>query len=418
MACVTIFSSDFCNGSSVVKEVLNRSKLTLITENDIIARAHKLSGMTEEKLERAFSPKTSIFDKFTHEKENALAHLRLAVAEILSEDNLLIAGYGGLLVPREITHVLHVCLAGDIQYRIGVAIENQGLNEKNAKKMIKELDQERAYWVKTLHGTEDPWDPSLYDLVIPIGSSNIKDAAALVDDYLKKTIVKPTAASNQAVDNFLLSSQVAVALRREGHNVEVSASESQVTLTINKNVLLLSRLEDELKRIVGNVAGVTSVETRVGKNFHKVDMYRKCDFDIPSKVLLVDDEREFVQTLSERLILRDMGSAVAHDGQSALKLIEEDDPEVLVLDLKMPGLGGIEVLRRVKESKPDVEVIVLTGHGSETDRETCMNLGAFAYIHKPVDIEVLSAKLEEANKKVQENKNAREKDGLLKHAVV
>jgi len=256
MARVTIFSSDFCNGSTVVKEVLERSELTLITENDIIARAHTMSGMSEEKLERAFSPKTSVFDKFTHEKENALAHLRLAVAEILSKTNLLIAGYSGLLVPREITHVLHVCLVGDMQYRIGLAIEHQGVSEKNAKKMIKELDQERAYWVKTLHGTEEPWDPSLYDLVIPIGASNIKDAAALIDDYLKKAIVKPTAASKQAVDDFLLSSQVAVALRREGHDVAVTASKSQVTLTINKHVLLLSRLEDEIR---GN--------QKQGKNF-------------------------------------------------------------------------------------------------------------------------------------------------------
>jgi len=128
---------------------------------------------------------------------------------------------------------------------------------------------------------------------------------------------------------------------------------------------------------------------------------------VPSKVLLVDDECEFVQTLSERLLLRDMGSAVAHDGESALKLIAEDDPEVLVLDLKMPGLDGIEVLRRVKKTRPDVEVIILTGHGSETDRQTCMQLGAFAYMHKPVDIEVLTAKLNEANMKVQANKQAR-----------
>ena len=409
MSCVTIFSSDFCHADSVVKEVLDKTGFTLVTENEIIAEASKLSGMSEEKIEHAFSPKTSVFNKFTLEKENALAHLKLAVAEMLAENNLLIVGYGGLLVPREITHILHVCLVGDIQNRIAVAKEKQGLSEKNAKKMIKELDKERAYCVKTLHGTEDPWDPSLYDLVIPIGESNIKDAAALIDDYLKKDIVKPTVASRQVVDDFLLSSKVAVALGREGHDVDVSASKSQVTLTINKHVLLLSRLEDELKKIVTNVAGVESITTKVGGSFHKSDVYRKCDFDIPSKVLLVDDEREFVQTLSERLMLRDMGSAVAHDGEAALELIAEDDPEVLVLDLKMPGLDGIEVLRRVKESRPDVEVIILTGHGSETDRETCMKLGAFAYMHKPVDIDVLTAKLNEANKKVQEKKSSQKK---------
>ncbi len=65
----------------------------------------------------------------------------------------------------------------------------------------------------------------------------------------------------------------------------------------------------------------------------------------------MDDEREFVQTLSERLLMRDMGSAVAYDGESALNMIAEDEPEVMILDLKMPGIDGIEVLRRVKESR-------------------------------------------------------------------
>ncbi len=407
MPCVTIFSSDFCNGSSVIKEVLDRTGSTLITENDLIVRASKLSGMREEKLERVFSSKTSVFNKFTHEKELALAYLKLAAAEILSGHKLLIVGYGGLLIPRAITHILHVCLVGDMQYRIAVAIENQGLSEKDALKMIKELDKERAYWAHSLHGVEEPWDPSLYDLVIPMDKSNVKEAASRIDDYLQKDILKPTNASMQAVQDFLLASRVSVALGHEGHNVEVSASGSRILLTINKNVLLLKRLQDELMKIAGRVEGVEAVETRLGTNFHETDLYRKYDFNVPSKVLLVDDECEFVQTLSERLLLRDMGSAVAHDGESALKLIAEDDPEVLVLDLKMPGLDGIEVLRRVKKTRPDVEVIILTGHGSETDRQTCMQLGAFAYMHKPVDIEVLTVKLNEANMKVQAKKQAR-----------
>ena len=95
-----------------------------------------------------------------------------------------------------------------------------------------------------------------------------------------------------------------------------------------------------------------------------------------------------------------MGSAVAFDGESALKLVQEDEPEVMILDLKMPGIDGIEVLRKVKETRPDIEVIILTGHGSEADRETCMKLGAFAYLHKPVDIDILSKTLRQANEKI------------------
>ena len=115
----------------------------------------------------------------------------------------------------------------------------------------------------------------------------------------------------------------------------------------------------------------------------------------------MDDEREFVQTLSERLLIRDMGSAVAYDGESALELIKEDEPEVMILDLRMPGIDGIEVLKRVKQTNPHIEVIILTGHGSEIDKETCMKLGACAYLQKPVDIDELSETIKQANERIR-----------------
>ena len=77
----------------------------------------------------------------------------------------------------------------------------------------------------------------------------------------------------------------------------------------------------------------------------------------------------------------------------------------MILDLKMPGIDGIEVLRRVKENNPEIEVIILTGHGSEADKKVCMELGAFAYLHKPVDIDMLSETLKKANEKVQNKKD-------------
>jgi DNA-binding NtrC family response regulator len=105
--------------------------------------------------------------------------------------------------------------------------------------------------------------------------------------------------------------------------------------------------------------------------------------------------------------MRDMGSAVAYDGESALAMIGEDEPEVMILDLKMPGIDGIEVLKRVKQTRPEIEVIILTGHGSEADRATCLKLGAFAYLQKPVDIEVLTGTLKKANEKMRQNVAAR-----------
>ena len=401
---IAIFSADFCNASSVVKEVLDRANLTLITDNSLVAKAAKLSDMNEAKIERVFSPKVSVFNKFTHERERALANLKFVVAEILFKDNQLLPGYLGHLIPRTITTVLKVCLVGDMKYRISIAKNQQGLSEDEAVKIINKLDNERAHWVHMLYDIDTPWSPELYDIVIPLDKTSSSDAAALIEEYFNKDILSPTEASKREIKDTYLACEVEAALAREGHDVQVDAREGVVTLSINKQVIMQSRLENELNAIVNKVPGVKSIETKLGKKYHEANIYRKYDFELPSKVLLVDDEKEFVQTLSERLILRDMGTAVAQDGATALKMIAEDQPEVIVLDLRMPGIDGIEVLRRVKETTPDVEVIILTGHGSEADRVKCLGLGAFAYLHKPVDIEMLSKKLKEATEKVNERK--------------
>ena len=404
MSVITVFNGIFCKEDSVIREVANRIGYELVADKDLVAKASELSGMAESKIERVFSGKTSVFNKFTHERERSVASLRLALAERLTGDNLLIAGFVGQLIPKEVSHVLRVCLIADMKYRVSAGMEQRGISEKDAAKRIHRQDEDCTVWVNTLSQTMDPWDPSLYDMVIPMHKKSAQEAATLICDNIDKDVLKPTEASRKAVENVLLAAQVEVALAKEGHNVNVSAKDGAVTLTINKQVLMLNRLEEELMSIAQKVEGVRSAETKVGKDYYQTDIYRKYDFEMPSKVLLVDDEREFVETLSERLIMRRMGSAVAYDGESALDLIKEDEPEVMILDLKMPGIDGIEVLRRVKATRPEIEVIILTGHGSEADKDVCMELGAFAYLNKPVDIDLLSDTLRRANEKIKEQK--------------
>ena len=417
MPVITIFRGTFCEGDSVVQSVLKETGYRLVLDQDIVSEASRASNLGDAKVSRAFSARTSVFNKFTHEKERSIAHMRLALAELFSGDNLLIDGFVTHLIPREVSHALRVCLIADMKFRVSLAVKEQGLSEKDAVKVIHKQDEDRLSWVYNLFQKNNPWDPSLYDIVIPMHKKTVQEAADLIVHNTASEVVRRTEASRQAVQDFLLAARVEVALAGEGHHVFVSSKNGLATLTINKHVLMLGRLEEELKTIAGRVEGVESVETRVGSGFYQADVYRKFDFELPSKVLLVDDEREFVQTLSERLLMRDMGSAVAYDGESALNMIAEDEPEVMILDLKMPGIDGIEVLRRVKESRSEIEVIILTGHGSEADRETCMNLGAFAYLQKPVDIEVLSETLKQANQKVQHAKESRKKKDLSARTV-
>ncbi|MDX2448113.1 MAG: response regulator [Desulfobacterales bacterium] len=121
----------------------------------------------------------------------------------------------------------------------------------------------------------------------------------------------------------------------------------------------------------------------------------------PKEVIIVDDEKEFAKALSDRLHLRDIDVSISYDGADALKRIQEHPAEVMILDLKMPGIDGVEVLRQVKKSSPETEVIIITGHGSDADRQTCLDLGAFAFLQKPLDIEELETIINAANSKVQ-----------------
>lgn len=405
MSIISVFTGSYCNEELAIQEILKKTNYSALTDADIVSKAGRLSDLSEGKIMKAFSAKPSAFNQFTHEKERAIAYLRFAVAETLLQDNILINGFTSLLIPMNITHILRVCIIADMKYRVANAA-SAGMSESDALKAIHKSDEDKMAWTKSILEKDDPWSIALYDMLLPPDKMSFGELADLVGKNLEREILKSSEASRKAVQDFIVAARVETALAREGHIIAVDAVGGAVTLTINKKVLMLKRLEQELQSIALKVPGVQSVETRVGKNFYQADVYRKYDLEMPSKLLLVDDERTFAQTLSERLNLRDIGSLVAYDGESALNLIKEDEPDVMILDLKMPGIDGIEVLKRVKETNPHIEVIILTGQGTAADKQRCMELGAFAYLEKPVDVNVLSETIKRANEKIKQGRKS------------
>ncbi|MGC8658146.1 MAG: response regulator [Desulfomonilaceae bacterium] len=121
------------------------------------------------------------------------------------------------------------------------------------------------------------------------------------------------------------------------------------------------------------------------------------------KVLMVDDEEDFVRTLDERMKIRNLDTSVALSGEEAMKKLEESTPDVLLVDLKMPGMDGMEVLRRAREAYPGVQVVMLTGHGSEADEIEARRLGVFEYLRKPIPLDQLMKTLRAAYKKKLED---------------
>lgn len=115
------------------------------------------------------------------------------------------------------------------------------------------------------------------------------------------------------------------------------------------------------------------------------------------RVLLVDDEKDFIESLSERLQIRGFSVQTALSGDAALDLIRQEDLDVVVLDVLMPGKDGIETLREIKNIRPLLQVIMLTGHATVETAIEGMKLGAHDFLMKPTDTEDLVEKISKAH---------------------
>jgi DNA-binding NtrC family response regulator len=118
----------------------------------------------------------------------------------------------------------------------------------------------------------------------------------------------------------------------------------------------------------------------------------------PCRVLVVDDEQDFLEVLTERLQLRGLDAHGAAAGDVALELMAQQPFDVVVLDVGMPGLGGIEVLEHIKRRFPATEVLMLSGHANAELAVRGMSRGAFDYLVKPVEFDELLFRIEDAHR--------------------
>ena len=125
------------------------------------------------------------------------------------------------------------------------------------------------------------------------------------------------------------------------------------------------------------------------------------------RVLVVDDEADFLETIVKRLQRRKIDACGVDGGKKALDLVENERFDVVVLDILMPGMDGIETLKLLKKKKPFIEVIILTGHGSVESGLQGMQFGAFDYIMKPADLDELLEKIQQAyeRKRIHEERH-------------
>jgi CheY-like chemotaxis protein len=405
MATIVITSGLFTHADQTIEKLAQGLKLSVINDEMIIKETAEKNNLKVATLNKVIEGKQIAFNDFTHEKEKCISALRQTIALHIENGNCIFEGILGHLVPSWVTHVMRVLIISDKKSRIDRAVAVFGLNEKDAQAKVSLADKRAILWTNTLF-EKKAWDDSLYDIVIPADKMDEKESADLISKHLSKLPGMAEGTARKEALDFKLAAEVASVLAGAGSELDVEADNGNVIVTINKNVLMLSMLKQKIVKLAKDVPGVKNVETKIGKNYYKTDIIHNFDFETPMNVLLVDDEKEFVQTLSERLKMRQVASDVVFNGKDALEFADRENTEVMVLDLKMPGIDGFEVLKRIKETKPEIEVIILTGHGSEEDKRICMEMGAFAYLQKPADIDILTETMKNAYEKVNKAKVA------------
>ncbi len=408
MSIIAIFSGTYCHVEEIANSVSRQLEYTIVS-NELFQETSRRYNVPIERLIRTTQGPTPFLNKLTREKERNIAYLKATLAELLRTNNIVYHGPGTHLLPDTVRHILTVCLAAEHGYRVSVAAKLHGISEREADTLIRKDDNKLFQWVEYLRGTS-PWDEDLYDIVIPVNTVSVDEATTIIVENARKEAVRTTPASDRAMEDFVLAARINVVLVEKNRDVEVHCENGTAIVTINKFVKRLEHEKAELVKLVQSIPGVKDVRVKVGPKFHTPTIYPPEEFELPKKVLLVDDEKEFVHTLSDRLKTRHMESAVVYDGEEALSFIQGEEPEVIVLDLKMPGIDGIEVLRRVKQDHPATEVIILTGHGSEREERLAKELGAFAYLQKPVDIDKLSETMKAAYRKIRDQEPEKGKD--------
>ncbi|MCG8471246.1 MAG: response regulator [Desulfobacterales bacterium] len=394
MPSLAITHGVYSQAEPVVSAVARETGMKVFTDEDVIAFAVDQQHLKSGSLHRIFNGHTPAFNSFTHEREKSLAAIKLTLSRILLTEDVIIKGLSAHLIPASLSVVLRCLIIADRKNRIHTAMQRQNQTDTQAKNALNRLDEVTLGWCHDLHG-KSAWDTSLYDLVIPTHKIEPQKAAELIQKSLSHIALDPSQTKALLTD-FHTACRLEMALIETGQGLSADVKKGHAVITLNKNVLMLSRFKEKVINEALKVDGVKSAETRIGKGFYKANVMYDFDPPVSPRVLLVDDEKEFTQTLSDRLRLRDLTPTVAHGGEEALSIAEKGETDVMVLDLKMPGVNGYEVLKKVREEKPNIEVIILTGHGSEEDKKRCLSMGAFAYLQKPADIDLLTETMKAA----------------------
>jgi cytidylate kinase len=261
MAIITISRGSYSKGKEVAETVAGKLGYQCVSR-DILLEASKEFNIPEIKLVRAIHDAPSIFKGLQQSKEHYVAYIRAAVLRHLCEDNIVYHGLAGHFFVSGISHVVKVRILADLEDRVQLEMEREGISRSEALALIRKDDEERRRWSRELYGI-DTWDPALYDLVIHIRELTTDDAADLICRTAGFKQFITTAESRKAIHDLALAAEIKAALMDIQYDMEVQADDGRVFVQTHASPAIQQQIREQIHATVERIAGVKEVTVKL-----------------------------------------------------------------------------------------------------------------------------------------------------------
>ena len=263
MAIITISRGSYSKGKEVAEGIAATLGFECVSR-DILLEASDQFNIPEIKLVHAIHDAPSILDRVSHGQVAYITYIQSALLEHVKAGNVVYHGLAGHILLKGIEKVLKVRILADPGLRVAVVMEREQVGEKEARRRIARIDEERRKWTRRLYGV-DPWDPSLYDLVICIDKIKVEGAIQLICEAASQDSFLLTEKDRQKLSDLALSCKLKSELLDLDHNVIVTSDYGNVLVFTKADDRKTRKMEEKLHSLAGKFPDLHNIEVRVGE---------------------------------------------------------------------------------------------------------------------------------------------------------
>jgi cytidylate kinase len=261
MPVITISRGSYSHGKAIAEMASEKMGYECIAR-DVLLEASEEFHIEEIKLLHSIQDAPSILDSFSYGRERYISYIQAALLKHLQKDNVVYHGFAGHFFVKDIPHVLKVRIIADLEDRVKLVMERDGIERNKALRFIKNIDKQRGKWSRHLYGI-DTSDSSLYDLVLHVHRISIEDAVDIIIHTVNLARFQTTPESQSAMDDLVIAAEAKAALIALRPDIEVSARDAVLHVKTRATESREKRTVEEIRKTVAGIPEIKDLKIEV-----------------------------------------------------------------------------------------------------------------------------------------------------------